>query len=167
MGFADGSAWYDIRKRIYLPKDESSWTPEIIADACASLASCTFDDYEPDPVRCALGMLDVKRKAFAEFCDARGYERPDFWFSAKERKKGAKLPSFPGRPSVMGSIVAEFHRRVTAGEVASKVRDEARALRQWAEKHIKQDQLPGMLAIENTIRDEHRRFRSNKPNHKI
>ena len=151
----NGSVTVDLRKRIYLPGDRSTWTSAITSAACESLASCALKDYEPDPVGIALRMLEVQREDFAAFCDARGYARPDFWFGPDALK--GKLPKgFPGRPSIMREIIGELHRRAAAGVLESKLLDEARTLRTWAEQNIATtSQIPGIPAIQNAIREHY------------
>ncbi len=161
----DGSAKFDLRKRIYLPCDQSIWTPEITSAACESLATCTLQDYEPDLVRIALCMLEVDRTDFAAFCDARGYARPDFWFGP-DALKGNLSKGFPGRPSVMRAIIGELHRRAAADVLESKLVDEALALRTWAKQNIDTKiQIPGTAAIENAIRRDYRSLSGKSSSH--
>ena len=69
---------------------------------------------------------------------------------------------FPGRPSIKHLILAELKRRAEAGETLPAVGKEAQALHEWAAEHHPQAQTPGIGAIENFIRDSHRRLRSTK-----
>ena len=63
----------------------------------------------------------------------------------------------PGRPSSKHLIEAEHAARWDRGEANKGIGDEAKALLAWLKlKHRKAPQ-PGLKAIENNIRDEHRR----------
>src|SRR5262249_53545591 len=101
----DGGAVVDIRERIYLPRDAATWTPEVIPDACATLARCELDDYD-DSIRSIFASLGVTKEDFGMFCDARSYERPAFWFG-RDKAPAPKSASFPGRPSIMRAVETE------------------------------------------------------------
>jgi hypothetical protein len=57
----------------------------------------------------------------------------------------------------MRQIIGELKRRAEEGQSAPKVREEARALRNWAEVKIEAKvQIPQVRSIENAIRDLYR-----------
>src|SRR5262249_31881769 len=153
----DGGAMVDIRNRIYLPRDAATWTPEVISDACAALAKCELDDYG-DSIKPTLAGLNVTKENFGIFCDARGYERPAFWFG-RGKAPTPKSASFPGRPSIMRAVETEMRRRANGGRFAPQLRDEARALQDWAEHTHAEQQVPGVGAIENALRSVYRQLR--------
>jgi hypothetical protein len=153
----DGGEVVDIRERIYLPRDTAAWTPEVISNACAALARCELDDYD-DSIRTILASLEVTKDDFGMFCDARGYERPAFWFG-RGNAPDSKSASFPGRPSIMRAIETEMRRRANAGLLAPQLRDEAQALQDWAKYTHADQQVPGVGAIENALRSVYRQLR--------
>jgi hypothetical protein len=69
---------------------------------------------------------------------------------------------FPGRPSIRHLILAEFERRAQAGEMLPEVGKEAQALQKWAAENHPKARPPTRGAIENLIRDSHRKLRSTK-----
>jgi hypothetical protein len=69
---------------------------------------------------------------------------------------------FPGRPSIKHLILAELKRRAEAGETLPAVGKEAQALHEWAAEHHPRARTPGIGAIENFIRDSHRKLRPMK-----
>ena len=153
----DGGEVVDIRERIYLPRDIAAWTPEVISDACGALARCEFNDYG-DSIRSIFASLEVTKEDFRMFCDARGYERPAFWFG-RGKAPGSKSASFPGRPSIMRAIETEMRRRANAGQLAPQLRDEAQALQDCAKHTHADQQVPGVRAIENALRSVYRQLR--------
>jgi len=157
----DGGAVVDIRKRIYLPRDTATWTPEITSDACAALAKCAFEDYSDDLIRLVLANLEITKGDFTMFCDARGYERPAFWFG-RGKAPTPKSASFPGRPSIMRAVETEMRRRADVGQLAPQLRDEAHALKDWAEHTHPDQQVPGVGAIENALRSVYRQLRGGR-----
>jgi len=146
----------DIRERIYLPRDTAAWTPEVISDACAALAKCELEHYS-NFIKTILGGLTVTQMDFGMFCDARSYEHPAFWFG-RGKAPASKSASFPGRPSIMRAIETEMRRRANAGQLAPQLRDEARALQNWAKYTHTDQQVPGVGAIENALRSLYRRL---------
>jgi len=154
---ADGGVVVDMRKHIYLPRDTAAWTPEVISDACGALARCELNDYD-DSTRSIFASLGVTKEDFGMFCDARGYERPAFWFG-RDGATGPKSASFPGRPSIMRAIEIEMRRRANAGQLAPQLRDEAQALQDWAKYTHADQQVPGVGAIENALRSVYRQLR--------
>jgi hypothetical protein len=152
-----GGEVVDMRERIYLPRDTAAWTPEVISDACGALARCELDDYD-DSIRTIFPSLEVTKEDFGMFCEARGYERPAFWFG-RDGATGSKSASFPGRPSIMRALEIEIRRRADARQLAPHLRDEARVLHDWAKQTHAGRQVPGVRAIENALRDVYRQLR--------
>jgi hypothetical protein len=156
--YADGSVSVFLGKRVYLPLDESQWTEKVITDAYATLCTCKVDDYSTLLLP-SLRTLRVTREAFEAFCIGRGYERPGFWFARAETPRD-KRKSFGGRPTVMRQIEAELRRHAAAGTLAPALRQEAKALRAWAETSIDpKQQIPGVASIENALRAQYHQLR--------
>lgn len=150
----DGGVIIHLQRYIVLPADPALWSDPIIGAACEQLAEVPFEGFNP-LVLPGLNALGATKEAIGDFCDQRGYPRPRFWFgTTPERPK-----SFGGRTSVMREIKAELRRRAEAGQLAPTLREEARALRDWAETNISAGlQIPQVRAIENALRSEYRRL---------
>jgi hypothetical protein len=148
----DGGAEVSLAHRLRLPTDPSRWTPEIVADAYALLASCRMRDFSP-LIHPRFVSLRITRDAFGALCIGRGYELPGFWFPRGTADAG-QPKSYGGRPSVMRQIEAEMRRRAASGNLAPKLRHEAIALRDWATETIgPSQQIPTPRAIENALRE--------------
>jgi hypothetical protein len=155
----DGSVEVDLAKRLHLPAEASLWTPNIIADACATLGSCGMSDFNP-LMHPALVALRITRDAFETLCRGRGYELPHFWFG-RDAAGTAKPESFGGRPSVMRQIEAEMRRRAESENLAPTLREQAKALHEWADKTIDpKSQVPQPLSIENALRNPYKALRA-------
>jgi hypothetical protein len=154
----DGSIRILVGKRIYLPDDKSKWTSEVVSKAYDILASCELSDFS-QLIWPGLRSIRITRDAFEAFCVGRGYELPGFWFGRPQF--GKKTRSFVGRPSVMRRVEAEMRRRALGGTLATKLRDEAASLHLWAKQNVDNlDQVPGVHAIENALRDLYKRLRA-------
>jgi hypothetical protein len=95
------------------------------------------------------------------------YEAQQPQLASRRADSGAGVPDpyrngFPGRPSIRHLIDAEFRRRAGAGEMLPGVGKEAQVLYEWAAANHPKAQLPTPGAIENLIRDSHRKLRSTK-----
>jgi hypothetical protein len=103
----------------------------------------------------------------ADFCDGRRYTLPRFWFD-EVKKKNKTLNSFGGRPSVMRQIEAGMRRRANIKMLAPTLRQEATALRGWAQANINpENQLPQVASIENGLRKLYNELRpTGCPDHK-
>jgi hypothetical protein len=151
----DGSVTIDITKYIVLDSGESGWTDHILEDAYRVLAEMSFEDFH-DLLKPGIRMFRTTREALAAYCDLKGYGLPRFWF-----RDSAKPRSFGGRPSVMRQIAAEMTRRAEQHGLAPKLREEAKALHDWAKANIdEKNQLPQPRAIENAVRDGYNKLRS-------
>ena len=62
------------------------------------------------------------------------------------------IPSFAGRPSVMGSVIKEFERRCSESEVEETLSAEGKYLAKWAQENIDSPQTPKQRTIMNAIR---------------
>ena len=158
----DGSVSVDMTKYIVLPSDADLWTSDILETAYEILATRSLADFA-DLVRPGLLALSTSRQALASYCDRVPYAKPRFWYPRSDEMK-----SFGGRPSIMRRIIAEMKRRAEEGLMAPKLREEARALRNWAE--INSDskvQLPQVGALENAIREPYNKLKAARsPAHK-
>jgi hypothetical protein len=146
----DGSVLLDSISYIVLPSDESTWTDDLLKNAYCALAAQNFLDFD-DLVKPALSMLSTTREALGVYCDSVPYPRPRFWYpDSKQQEAG----SFGGRPTVMRQIIGEMNRRAEHQTLAPSLREEAQALRSWAEKNIdEKKELPKPRSIENGIRE--------------
>ncbi len=70
-----------------------------------------------------------------------------------------------GRPTMKHLIIAEFKRRLEAGEVLPSLAAEARALDEWAQRTHLSPPAPrvSVRTIENIIRDKHRKHKIPNP----
>jgi hypothetical protein len=158
----DGSVDIDPTCYIVLPSDENSWTADILKSAYGRPATRSFEDFD-DLVRPGLRALSTTREALGAYCDSVPYQRPRFWFDDTRTRPTTKSGgrSFGGRPSVMRRIEAEMKRRAERGELAPRLREEAQALRGWAERHIEEtSQIPQERAIENGVRELYNQLKS-------
>jgi hypothetical protein len=64
--------------------------------------------------------------------------------------------SFPGRPSVMRRITAQFEERCKQQALESSLQKEGDYLVAWAEKHIPDVQIPTAHTVRNAIRARYR-----------
>ncbi|MDE1901040.1 MAG: hypothetical protein KGI37_05265 [Alphaproteobacteria bacterium] len=66
-------------------------------------------------------------------------------------KTGFTSPS-AGRPSVMTGIIEQYRQRLARGEIESSLAAEARFLRAWAQKEMKDVRTPAYQTIVNNLR---------------
>jgi len=148
----DHSVTVDMRTYIVLPPDHTCWTSDVIFAACRELAKLSLEDYH-DLIQPGVLALRTTKKIFAAYCEDMDYDPPRFWFGDPTRKRD-KAKNFSGRPSVMRRIEAEMRRRADAKVLAPRLRQEAKALRSWAEDNIGPDrQIPQVRSIENALRE--------------
>jgi hypothetical protein len=151
-----GSVSIDLTFYIVLPSNESAWTEDILKNAYDALATLSIEDFD-DLVKPAFRSLCTTREGLAEYCDSVPYPRPRFWYTDSEKLEPR---SFGGRRSVMRQITAEMKRRAALQHLAPRLREEAAALRLWAEENIEEkEQLPKSLSIENAIRQDYNRLK--------
>jgi hypothetical protein len=151
----DGSVMVDTLTYIVLPPDYTCWTSDIISSACRELAKLWLEGYH-DLIQPGVFALRCTKKNFAAYCEAMHYDPPRFWFGDPTRKRN-EVKSFVGRPSVMRAIEAEMRRRADAKVLAPRLRQEAQALRRWAEGNINPDhQIPQVAAIANALRERYK-----------
>jgi hypothetical protein len=151
----DRSVTVDMLTYIVLPPDHTCWTPDIISSACRELSKLSIEDYH-DLIQPGVLALRTTKKIFAAYCEYMDYDPPHFWFGDPTRKRN-KAKNFGGRPSVMRAIEAEMRRRADAKVLAPRLRQEAEALRSWAEDNVDPDfQIPQVAAIENALRERYK-----------
>jgi hypothetical protein len=99
-------------------------------------------------------------------------EAPTAAHGAPERKQEAprqgqparRVPSRPGRPSVMGELEAEMRRRATSEELAPSLRAEAKALAEWAaaDERLASQRIPKPKSIEKKLSKVYRDLKGDK-----
>jgi hypothetical protein len=156
----DGDIVVDLRIAIVLPPDSSEWSEAVLGDAWCSLGQCGGDSYSQNFV-VGMSVQQVNRDEFALLCDARGIQRPVFWFGP------GQLPErrVPGRPSAMRRLEEEMKRRADNDELLPKIAQEARFLSTWAQNNLpSQLQAPKPKSIENALRAVYRELQGRASN---
>ena len=74
----DGSISIDLRPRLILPENHPR-PASVVERAVETMSNVNWEDY-PKTLQAGLACCMVSKDDFAEFCDARGYDRPNFWF---------------------------------------------------------------------------------------
>jgi hypothetical protein len=100
-----------------------------------------------DPVWPISSNSKLSRSDLLDFCQFVNWNPPKFWFG--QSNEG---PSFPGRPSVMKSVLAELEQRAVQEKLAETVAQQGRDLAIWVERTIPDEQTPKAKSIENSIR---------------
>jgi hypothetical protein len=161
---SEGLVMIDTKVYIILPSDHTRWTSDIISTACSQFANLSFEDY-CESFQPGILALRCTKQSLADYCDGMSYDRPRFWFGdAASTQKNAK--SFGGRPSVMRSIENQMRSRAQAKSLAPTLREEATALRAWADENINDNQqLPQVRSIENALRNEYKRLKQSSGDH--
>src|SRR6266851_8367538 len=151
----DGGVTVYLMKYIVLPSDESGWTDDIVEATYRTLATMSFEDFH-DLLKPGLRLLSTTREALAAYLDSMGYNHPPFWFRATKHPV-----SFGGRPSTIRHLTVEMTRRADRHILAPTLREEARALLDWAKTNIDENiQLPQLRSAENALRDDYKKLRS-------
>jgi hypothetical protein len=137
-----------LRIAIVLPLDSSNWSDAVLGEAWGSLSQCGGDSYSVAFIK-GMSVQQVSRDEFALLCDARGIQRPVFWFAAGQPPERR----VPGRPSAMRRLEKEMKRRADNGELLPKIAQEARFLSTWAQNNLpSQLQAPKPKSVENALR---------------
>ena len=103
--------------------------------------------------------IEINRTYVKGFCFQKKFPLPEFWFG-----KDPRLPSFPGRPSIMRAIKKELARRAAAGELEDTLASQCRALGSWAGSRYSGAQIPKARSIENGIRSDYQKLRKTPSN---
>lgn len=144
----DGGSVVDFSIVIVLPENQSEWSDAVLKQAWCSLGQCGGNSYSEAFIK-GMSVQQVNRDEFGLLCDARGVQRPVFWFSS------GQLPErkIPGRPSAMRQLEEEMKRRADNSELLPKIAQEARFLSVWAQNNLPtQLQAPKPKSIENALR---------------
>ena len=151
----DGGFVVDFSIAIVLPHDSSEWSDAVLGEAWCSLSQCGVDSYSEDFI-VGMSVQQVNRDEFALLCDARGIQRPVFWFGP------GQLPErrVPGRPSAMRRLEEEMRQRADNAELLPKLAQEAWFLSIWAQNNLPpQLRAPKPKSIENALRAVYKELR--------
>ena len=86
VALPDGSAEVDLRPCIRLLRDRAAWTSSNLHTVFQEIAKLPIAAY-PNGILTAFRIMIIHRNDFSVLCDARRWERPQFWFATSRRSK--------------------------------------------------------------------------------